>query len=199
MRALFHSWFLLFVFFVSFIGFNALMSSNHSVIVGDAKFSSVHDDLPDSRFIPFRTDRLWTSEDIQSWVQAREGKELGEYKLHNAVAFQVFLGIACLQWCLASLLISPRLSGMSKLLFGIPFVMLAVKLVEVVCIAWLLGVFEDPNAAQSAALRAARVLGSIGTTLKVWLTLAWIPLFFFGLAISLIRRPSETETTTAEG
>ena len=139
-------------------------------------WQGVEIDLPDSRFIPFRTDHRWTVEDIQGWMQSQSEAALTTYKLHNVVALQVFLGIACLQWCLVSLLV-PSSQPLSGLLIKPPFVVLAIKLVEVICIGWLLHVFENPSAVQSQGTGAVALFGNVGTSLKVWLTLLWFTAF----------------------
>ena len=69
------------------------MAANHEEVVGDQMWQEVDADLPDSRFIPFRTDHLWTSKEIRDWVQSIDGEALsrlqsiGEFV--NSVTFHI--------------------------------------------------------------------------------------------------------------
>jgi len=167
-----------FSLFVSFFCFNALMAANHKVVVGDQMWQGSEVDLPDSRFVPFRTDHFWTSREIRDWVQSMDGQELSAYELHNAVALQIFLGLACLQWCLVSVII-PVDNRFSSILIKLPIIVIMVKIVEVICIGWLVHVFSESASSHGAATQLAAAIGSLGTSLKVWLTICWVILFAY--------------------
>ena len=163
------------------------MAANHKEVVGDQMWQGIEADFPDSRFVPFRTDHLWTSREIRDWVQAIDDEGLSAYELHNAVALQVFLGLACLQWCLASLLV-PGDNRFSSILIRLPIVVITVKIVEVICIGWLVHVFSASASPHGAATQLAAVIGSLGTTLKVWLTICWVILFAYTTSHVLWKR-----------
>lgn len=186
-RQTFNSWFLFFFFSISFVCFNALMAANHEEVVGDQMWQGVDADLPDSRFIPFRTDHLWTSKEIRDWVQSIDGEALSAYELHNVVAIQVFLGLACLQWCLVSILV-PDDNRFSSILIRLPFIVIVVKIVEVICIGWLVHIFSASTSAPGIATDVAAVIGSLGTNLKVWLTVCWMIIFAYTTSHALWKR-----------
>ena len=188
LRNRFDSWFLLAIFVLLAVANSALMGRNHQHVVGvENQFENVEQDLPDARYWLFNTDKLWTSDDIETWVQSRSAWQLNEYRLHNQVAFQAFLVLSGVLWCLCSLLLSPRLMVTQKWLFLIPMLAMAVKVVEVVCIQLLLESFADPdrNYASFLDLDAVALIGSLCTALKLWLILSWFPLFAIGLVLTV--------------
>ena len=163
------------------------MAANHEGVVGDQMWQGVDADLPDSRFIPYRTNHLWTTTEVRDWVNSIDDEGLSAYELHNAVAIQVFLGLACLQWCLVSLLV-PGDNRFSSILIKLPFIVIVVKIVEVICIGWLVHIFSTSTPPQGAAIQVAAVIGSLGTNLKVWLTICWVILFAYTTSRILWKR-----------
>ena len=188
LRDRFDSWLLLAIFVLLAVANSALMGRNHEHVVGvENQFENIEQDLPDARYWLFNTDRLWTSDDIETWVQSRSAWQLDEYRLHNQVAFAVFLVLSGVLWCLCSLLLSPRLIVTQRWLFLIPMLAMAVKVVEVVCIHLLLESFADPDRNQASLLDldAVALIGSLCTALKLWLILSWFPLFAIGLVLTV--------------
>ena len=188
LRDRFDSWLLLAIFVLLAAANSALMGRNHEHVVGvENQFENIEQDLPDARYWLFNTDRLWSSDDIDTWVQSRSAWQLDEYRLHNQVAFAVFLVLSGVLWCLCSLLLSPRLIVTQRWLFLIPMLAMAVKVVEVVCIHLLLESFADPDRNQASFLHldAVALIGSLCTALKLWLILSWFPLFAIGLVLTV--------------
>jgi len=163
------------------------MAANHEEVVGDQMWQGVEADLPDSRFIPFRTDHLWTSTEIRDWVQSIDDEGLSAYELHNLVAIQVFLGLACLQWCLVSILV-PDDNRFSSTLIRLPFIVIVIKIAEVIFIGWLVHVFSTSSSLPSVTTDIAAVIGSIGTNLKVWLTVCWMIIFTYTVSCAFWKR-----------
>ena len=196
MRNRFGSWWLLAIFVLIAVANSDLMGRNHEHVVGaESKFANVEQDLPDARYWLFNTGRLWTSDDIRAWVQSRSEWQLDEYRLHNRVAFQVFVILSGLLWCLCSLLLSPRLMKLQKWLFLVPALAMGVKIIEVACIHVMLETHADPAESYAPFLNldAVALVGSLCTALKLWLILSWIPVFAVGIVLTVaekLRRPA---------
>ena len=167
----FASWLLLGIFLLVAVGYNALMGSNHGFIVGVGnQFAESAADLPDARYWFINADHLWTADEIRAWAATLTAWQLSEYRLHNAVAFQVFVLFACIQWSLTALLISPHLRRVGDALLLLPIVILVVKLIEVVGIYQLLKDFENAAPGDLATLAT---VAAICTGAKLWLFMTW--------------------------
>ena len=76
----------------------------------------------------------------------------------------------------------------SSMLIKLPFIVIVVKIVEVICIGWLVHIFSAFTSPQGVATQVAAVIGSLATNLKVWLTICWVILFTYTTSHILWKR-----------